>query len=445
MRFRTAAMTALFAAVSFLAATGGASAQQRRTLTLDESIQLGLGNSRQLHSSTMAVHAADAKVGEINAARLPSLKFAGGYTRLSDVPSTIFSLPGMSTGFELSPQVLNNYALKLTLQQAVFTGFRLENSESAAQYNVQAAESDLAGDRIEQTFAITNGYWTLYKAREVKNLLSENVSLVKAHLQNIRSLAQNGAARQNDVLKVQVQLSDAEFRLLDAENNVRMAMVSLNNLLGLPLSTELDLSTQVGSPVNEIPVLDETMNLALAARPDVSSMEYRIKAGEAGVDAARASWYPQVYVMANYNFNRPNQRIFPTKDEFRDTWDVGVSVSFDVWNWRTTSYQTNQAQAQLAQAQDALGLVRDGIAVEVTQSWISLQQARERISVAKTGVEQAEENYRMINETYKLGDALNTDVMDAQTALLQAKTNYTTALVDYEIAWAKLRRAKGEK
>lgn len=444
MKFRTAGIAALCAAACFFAVTG-ATAQQRKTVTLEECVQMGLSNSKQLHSSVMAVQAADARVGEVNAARLPSLKFTGGYTRLSDIPPATFALPGMTNGIEISPQVLNNYVMKLTLQQPVFTGFRLENTEEAAEYSVRAAEQTLEGNRLDQALAVTSSYWNLYKAREVKKLLSENVALVRAHLQNVRILAEQGAAQRNDVLKVQVQLSDTEFRLLEAENNARMAMVSLNNLLGLPLATELDLATEIGSPVNDIPALEETMRTALVARPDVAGMEYQVKAGEAGVDAARASWYPQVYVTANYNYNRPNTRLFPMQDEFRDTWDVGVGVSFDVWNWRTTSYQTTQAQAQLAQAQDALGLVRDGIAVEVTQSWLSLQQARERIAVARTGVEQAEESYRTVNESYKLGAALNTDVMDAQTALVQAKTNYTTALVDYEIAWAKLRKARGEK
>ena len=421
------------------------SAQQRRTLTIEESVRLGLENSKQIHSSKSAVQAADARVSELEASRLPSLKFTGGYTRLSDVPSTAFSVPGFNQTIELSPSILNNYVMRLSLQQTVFTGFRMENSQKAAEYSVQAAEREVDAGEVNHAYAVKAAYWTLYRAMEVKKLNDENVQQVQAHLQHVKTLAGHGMAQNNDVLRVQVQLSDAQFRRLDAENNVRMAMVNLNNLLGLPLSTELELASQIGSPIDDIPPVDESINRALAARPDAAAMQYRVQAGKAGVDAARGGWYPQVFLSANYNYNRPNQRIFPTQDEFRDTWDIGVTVNFDVWNWRTTAHQTTQAEAQLAQSEYALGLIRESIGVEITQSWIGLHQARERIAVAKTGVEQAEESARTINESYKNGAALNTDVLDAQVALLQAKTNYTTALVDYELARVRLRKALGEE
>lgn len=444
MKVRSTVLIAVAAIASVMGSTS-AVAQQRLTLTVDESVRMGMGNSKQLHSSRMAVQAADAMVSEVQANRLPSLKFTGGYTRLSDVPATTFSLPGMSSGFEISPQVLNNYVMRLTLQQPLFTGFRLENSAKAAEYSVRAAESNVEATTVEQAFAIKNAYWNLFKVRQVQKLFEENVEQVKAHLQNVRSLAGQGVVQNNDVLKVQVQLSDVEFRLLDIKNSARLAQVALNNLLGVPLTTEIELASEVSSPVEAVPELAASIEKALAARPDITGMEHNVEAGRASVDAARGGWYPQVMLTANYNYNRPNQRIFPTKDEFRDTWDIGIGVSFDVWNWQTTAHQTAQAEAKLMQAQDGLALMRDGISVDVTQRWLTLQQARERIAVAKTGVEQAEENYRITNESYKQGAALNTDVIDAQTALLQTKTNYTTALVEYEIARVSLQKAIGER
>lgn len=442
-------MLVVAAAIVGIVGSVSSMAQQRLTLTVDESVRMGLQNSKQLHSSRMAVQAADAMVSEVEANGLPSLKFVGAYTRLSDVPAATFSLPfslpGTASSFELSPQVLNNYVLRLSLQQPLFTGFRLQNSAKAAEYSVRAAESHVTATTVEQSFAIKTAYWNLFKVRQVQKLLEENVEQVKAHLQNVKSLAGQGMAHTNDVLKVQVQLSDVEFRLLDVKNNTRLAMVALNNLLGVALTTEIELSSEVSSPVEELPELANSIDKAAAARPDITAMEHNVQAAKASVDAAKGGWYPQVLLTANYNYNRPNQRIFPTKDEFKDTWDIGVGVSFDVWNWQTTSHQTAQAEAKMMQAQDGLALMRDGIAVEVTQKWLTLQQTRERIAVAQVGVEQAEENYRITRESYKQGAALNTDVIDAQTALLQSKTNYITALVDCEIARVGLQKAMGEQ
>ena len=141
---------------------------------------------------------------------------------------------------------------------------------------------------------------------------------------------------------------------------------------------------------------------------------------------------------------RPNQRIFPIQDVFQDTWDVGVGISFDVWNWGTTVHQTDQARAQLAQVQDGYGQLRDAAVLDVTRNYLNFGRARERIMVAEQGAKQAEESYRVTNAKFKQGLGVNSDLLDAEVALLQAKTNYTQALVDFGLAVAALERAIGE-
>ncbi|MEK7749214.1 MAG: TolC family protein, partial [Bacteroidota bacterium] len=151
-----------------------------------------------------------------------------------------------------------------------------------------------------------------------------------------------------------------------------------------------------------------------------------------------------VFLTGNYMTARPNQRIFPIQDVFKDTWDVGVGISFDVWNWGTTVHQTDQARAQLAQVQNGYGQLRDAAVLDVTRNYLNLGRARERITVAEQGVQQAEESYRVTNSKFKQGLGMNSDLLDAEVALLQAKTNYTQALVDFGLAGAALERAIGE-
>jgi outer membrane protein TolC len=176
----------------------------------------------------------------------------------------------------------------------------------------------------------------------------------------------------------------------------------------------------------------------------MGAMEYRVRSGESGVSLAASNWFPQVYLTGNYYFNRPNQRFQPVTDAFKNTWDFGVGMSFDIWNWGTTVHQTDEAKAQLAQAQDGLSQLKDAITLDVTSNFLNLQRAKERIAVAQEGVRQAEENYRITDNKFKQGLSVNTDLLDAEVALLQAKTNYTQALTDYELAEAGLERSIGE-
>ena len=183
---------------------------------------------------------------------------------------------------------------------------------------------------------------------------------------------------------------------------------------------------------------------AFDKRGELKAADYRAKASESNVSIAKSRWYPEVSLYGNYYYNRPNQRVFPSKDAFKDTWDAGIMVSMDVWNWLATSHQTDQAEAGLAQSLDAVGMLKDGITLEVTQNFLNFQQAKQKIVITKLTVEQAEENQRITSEKFKNGVALSSDLIDAEVALLSAKTNYTSALVDLELAKAKLDKSIGE-
>ncbi len=423
----------------------GAAAQQPLPLTIDDAIRTGLENSKTLHSSLMKVDYADARAGEAGAAELPSLAFGGAYTRLSNVPPFVVSLPPPTPmTFTFAPNIVNTYNMRVSVQQPLFTGFRLSAGSAMAENTAEAANQSYARDKSTLVFNIRKSYWNLYKAIEFKKVIDENVEQFKAHVEDVRRLMDQGMATNNDVLKVQVQLSAAQLAQIDAGNNVKIAMIGLDNTIGVPLSTDVTLRTEIESRPRSFPSIDVLLKKAMDQRPDMKATAYQIKAGEAGVTAARSGWYPQIYLTGNYYYARPNQRIVPAQDLFKDTWDVGVAVSLDLWNWGSTLHRTDAAEAQLEQAKDASGLLADAVTLEVTQSYLNLGQAKERISVAQTEVEQAQENYRITDERFKEGLALNTDLLDAEAALLQAKTNLTQVLVDYELAEAQLEMAVGD-
>ncbi len=417
-------------------------AQEKLSLTIEKAIEIGLQNSKSLHSSQSKVLASDAKVGETNTLGLPSLKLNATYSRLSAVDP--FKITLGPTPIEISPSIFNNYNVKATVQQPIFTGFKISSAEKIAEYSAEATKHDFKKDAKELTYNIKNAYWNLFKAIEFKKVVDENVGQVKAHTKDAENLLAQGMATTNDVLKVQVLLSDAQVRQIDAINNVQLSMLSLNNIIGLPLSTEIVLASTIQKTTKNFSDVSNLVKKAFETRPELLAMDARVKVSEANVTMNRSGWWPQIALVGNYNYARPNQRIFPSKDEFKDTWDVSIALSYDIWTWNTTGHQTEQAEAQLTQTNDAMGQLKDGITLEVTQNYLNQKQTIERISVAEKGVQQAEENYRITNEKYKKGLALNSDLIDAEVALLQAKLVLTQSLVESELAEARLSKAIGD-
>jgi outer membrane protein len=426
---------------------------QSRPLTLDEAIAAGLETSPALHASRMKAESSAARAREVAATRLPSIRLGAGYTRLSEVPPFQVTLPISPTPIVVSQNYFNNWNLRLSVQQPVFTGFRLEAGAESARMLEKSAGLDLAKDRSELVFAVKGAYWGLARAREYEAVVGETIGQVREHLKDVRAFFDQGLLVRNEVLRAEIQLSNAELLAIDARNAVEIAQTSLLNLIGLPVDTEITLSTSADSQVSRGPVPADSgddaaagrtlLDAALAGRPEIKSAEFRIKATEAGLKAAKAGWYPQVSLAGNYYYLRPNSRYLPALDKFKGTWDVGIAVSFDVWNWGQTRNQAEQAKAQLAQAKDARDLLEDQAVLEVTQCRLALTQARRKIEVAAAAVGQADENLRLVRERFRQGVALNADVLDAEVFLLQAKTTKVQAAIDLVLAQARLEKALG--
>ena len=435
----------LFAALFIvLILAGQGFGQEKKHLTLDESIQIGLKNSKTLHASKMRVLAASAKVSEVGTARLPSLSLSASYTRLSHVPP--FSVNTPFGNFDISPAIFDNYNVKLSLQQPIFTGFKLSSSHKMADYASKAQKEEYSKDEQDLLYNIKNAYWGLFKANKFKEAIDENVQQVKAHLEDVKNFYKQGLATKNEVLKVEVQLSEAQLKQIDAKNSVKLAVINLDNIIGLPLSTDIDIQKDVDTQKQVTPDdLDVLVKKAMENRPELKAMNYKVDASKSGVTLAESNWYPQIFLAGNYYYSKPNQRILPTKNEFYGTWDVSVGLSFDLWNWGKTGDQTDQAKAQYEESKDGLASLKDALTLEVTQDYYNLIKAKEKMLVSGQSVNQAEENYRVTDDKFKQGLTLNSELLDAEVALMQAKTNYAQSIVDYELAQAKLAKSTGDK
>lgn len=428
-------------------------AQEVKTLTVADAIKLGQENNRALKISSAREEAAAAKAGEAHSMLLPSIKLSASYQRLSDVDPFQVTVPFYPQPIVLAPTVVNNYTARVSLQQPIFAGFRLLSNARAADYLATASQFDNKNDKADLSLTVTVAYWTLYQTLETKKFVDENVGRLVTNENDVNNLLKGGLATRNDLLKIRLQLNTSRLAQIDAANDIELAMMNLNNILGLPLETRIQLASRpwppadpVGKPFREGDTVETEQVLiskSLNRRFDIQAMQARLEAAKAGVKAASGNWYPQLFLAGGYTYARPNIRFQPTKDEFKGTWDVGVQMQFDIWNWGATSYQTEYSEAQLVQSELSFEQMKENVSLEVKRQLLGVQRAREKVNVALLGIEQAEENQRTMNDKFKQGLATSTELLDANVSLLQSKTAYTGALVEHEVASAKLSKAVG--
>ncbi len=425
---------------------GLAAAQPKVALRLSDCIVQALERNPSIQVSQAKVRAAEAKSSEAGTALLPQVKFSGRAAELSSVPEFSLVLPPPIGTRTLFPSITESYLMRLTIQQPLFTGSRLSKNQEMAELNANAAQEDLGKDRSDLVLNVVTAYWNLYRANTMEVVLRQTVEQITEHLKNVKNLSQQGMATDADVMKVQVQLSDIKVKHIESKNSIRIASMVLNSLLGQSLELE---TVTADTPVvaQESMLAADLRSLEMKARerrPELKSMQLRREMNSSNVTAAKGGWYPQVYLAANYDYANPNQRVFPQEAKWNGTWDIGVTLQWNVWDWYATKHQTAQAEAALRQSEAGLIQMNDVVSLDVAQQYYSAQTAAEKVEVAVGGMEQAQESYRITSEKFKNGLASNADLLDAEIALLQAKLTHTQSSVEYTLAAARLKKAVGD-
>jgi outer membrane protein TolC len=435
-------MKKLFTAVLFLSATLVA---QDLTFTLEESLEAGLKNSKDLKISGSKMISSDAGVTEAASRMFPRLSLAASYLRVSEIPPFEIITPFSPDPIRLYDIILNNYNIKLSLHQPLFTGFRLSSLKNAAEYNYKISEAEYDEEINNSALNIYKAFWNYYKAGGMLKLINENLEQAALHLENTKNFLEYGLVTLNDKLRLEVQYSNIKLMKIEAENNLELARASFNKVIGIELQAPSKLMTEqiiISTAKYDFP---EILNEAKENRNDLKSLEYKLKAGEERINAAESGWFPSVYLFGNFYYSRPNQRILPPEDQFEDTWDVGIALNWDLWNWGETSAQTTQAEELKYQAEVLLSKLNDAVEIEIYRLYLNYLKSLEQITVIKKSVEQAEENYRITSDKYNSQLAASSDLIDAEVSLLQAKTNLTNALVDYELTRLALEKSIGRK
>lgn len=418
---------------------------QSLELTLNESIELGLKNSKEIKIAQSIFNYADAQVSEIFSRRLPRVGVSAGYARLSEIPPFQVSVPIMPDPIKIQDAFLNSYSLQLSVEQPLFTGFRLSSLQSAAEFNSKASEVDVQNEMNEKSYEIQSAFWNYLKSIQFAALIEENLKSLNRHVKDTEEFLKNGLVTKNDLLKLKVRAANVKLQLIDATSKMQIARSYFNKVIGLPLDDETKIIAEDISLTSNLNNYEALLEEAFSNRDILQSFQYKIKAGTETVAAANAGWFPQIFAFGNFYYNRPNQRILPLENKFNDTWDVGIGLKWNIWDWGNTSSKVRQAEQQLFQAEQNFLLLREAVELEVYYNYLTLEKELNRIDVSLLVLESAEENYRITSEKYYQQLATSTELIDSEVELINAGTSLLNSKIDFQIAKTKLEKSVGRK
>ena len=331
----------------------------------------------------------------------------------------------------------NSHSNGLTASLPIFTGGKLKGTIKQAKANYQYNQVGVQRTYNEMRSTVTDGYFTMLQADNIQKLSAESVARLEDHLKNVQAQYDVGVVAKVDVLRSQVELANAKQTLIQAENSYQVAEANMNKIVGLPMDTNLKLDNLLVYNAYD-KNMDDCLAYAAEHRPELMQAQYNVDAAKGALMVARSGHMPQVAASASQSWSDTN---WPGDE--KGNWGVGVNVSMNVFDTGVTLSKIHGAEADLKKAEETYRDTVNAVNLDVRSNYLGLREAEKRISTTKLAVEQADEDYRIAQLRYMSGVGTNTDVLDAQVALTQAKTNYTQALYDYNTSKTALETSIG--
>jgi outer membrane protein len=431
-------------AVAMAAAGSPLFAQQVIRLTLEEAQARALKASHRLAELQARETAATAAADVQAAADRPNVALQAGYMRTNHVTPFIVPGSGLLPPRVLYPDVPDNWRSRLDLQWPIYTGGRSDALERAARAEASAAASDVGATRAELRLEVARAFWALVTARSSIGVLERAVERAQSHVSDVRQRLTAGVIPPNEVASAEAQESRERMLLIESRNQQGIAAADLARLIGEPIDATIEPAATLESAGSPSAALDALVAEAHSGRDDRRALERRIEAAEERIDAAEAGARPTVSVGGGLDYARPNPKIFPRADRWDDSWDLGVNLSWSLWDGGRTKAEVAQALAGADAVRQRLSELDSTIALEIRQRLLEIESGRAAIAAADDSVRSAEEARRVVAERFAAGVVTHTEVLDAQLALLQAELDRTRALANLRLSEARLERATGK-
>ena len=428
-------MNKLLTAIILVVTFGVLSAQEKCKISLQEAVKLGIENSKYLKIDQAQIEESTANLLAAKNKQLPELTVSGSYLYLPLEPNVDLKIPGMAGG---GPKVSNVLYGSANLSVPIYSGGRIKYGIKSAEYLVEASKLNAENDKNAIAYNISQAYNNLFKANEVVKLLKENLISSQKRDESFIKLENNGVIARNDRLKAQLQTSNIELQLMEAENNYSIANINMDLLLGLPDNPEIEVdSNYIGEDDLGKPD-DYYLNLARENRNDIKALDYQRKAAALGTKSAKAEHLPSLAFTGGYV-----AADIPKLLTITNAVNVGVGIQYNlsnIWKKNSSYVQSKAKEQELAANND---LLNDNVTLEVKRDYQNDLFAHKKIDVYQRALEQAEENYRIILNKYNAGLETITNLLDADTAKITANVNVITSKADAALAHKKLLQTTG--
>lgn len=337
----------------------------------------------------------------------------------------------------------NMFAVSVMVRQPIYMGGAITAANKMADIaeNMMAVSAE---STLQNTlYNIDQAYWQVVSVRQKERLANSFLEVVKKLDGDVEKMIREGVATRADGLKVKVKVNEAEMNVTQAQDGLVLSKMLLCQLCGLPLDSDIKLADEDKEDIAIASTADDmNVQTAIENRPELKLLQNTVDIARQTTKLVRATYLPHIALTGGYLATNPN--VYDGyRNKFGGVWNIGVLVHVPIWNWFEGEYKVRATKAATSMANLELTEAQEKIELQVTQCKFKLREANKKLAMAAKNVEKAEENLRCANLGFHEGVLTATEVMEAQTAWVQALSQKIDAQTEVQLSQVGLKKALG--
>jgi outer membrane protein len=409
--------------------------------TINQVWALADSNNKKIQMQSFNVQAADAHVKVSKAERLPEIAAEGIYAHVFPLPiyeNGLFHTPGQF------PVVPTYYKAGADAYFNIYNGGKTTTEINASKVESELSRVQKRQSKQEIHYTAAVYFYDVFRNISYQVLLEQDIRDREKQLAEINQLYKNGTILKSDVLRAELRLSKQRMLLTEINNSIKIAKQKLNILIGR--TDDALINPQISENETDAIALkqvDEYFNDAKISSYQIQISEKEQALAKLKLKNVKSNIMPSLGFFSEYAFAYPQIQFYPYALSLYSTGMVGLKLKIPISSWYTNQHKVKEAEIKVRQQAVEDEDVKDNIRQEVQENYIRYKESVQRITLAEENIKQAAESYRIVQNTYFNQLSLLTDLLDAETQLLQSRFELTTAKVNAKIQYYQLQKAVG--
>ncbi|KAA6440927.1 TolC family protein [Dyadobacter flavalbus] len=425
---------------------------QDSNFSLQEAVDYAIKHNLNIKNTQLDAISAEARIGEVRSAGLPQV--AANFNFTDNLIIQRFFLPANFADPNAAadaPPVALKFGVRYmgtaaaTLNQLIFNGSYFIGLKAAATYR-ELAQKNITQSKVSVAEAVTKAYYSAQVAEERAKLLDLNISRVDSLMRETKAMNVSGFVELLDVNRLEVQINNLLTERQKVQNLIELSYALLKYQMGMPAEEPIKLTDDInGVNIDSLKTITAQFNPTYENRIEYSLLNTQEKLAGLDLRNVRSGYLPTVSASVGYGHNNGRDSF---TDLFGSKWFnnsvLSLNVNIPIFDGFSKRYQIEQKKIAIDKVKNGQALLKQSIDLESNQALISIKNAFATLETQKRNLTLAEEIVRVSKIKYKEGVGSNIEVINAESSLKEAQTNYFTALYDLMIAKVDLSRARGE-